>query len=242
MFYNYPSTFSFDDFKESLQKEEYDNFIYNCYYSQNQEEILLFLEKYLNHNNFIINYIYIRNSHKLNKFSDPDNVRKCFSLALKTIFILISHINICSEINKKFEVLDVLIKKFDEKFSGFITNEIFEFSINHSKKDILAFIDTMSSNISLISPLIHNDKKKFLDLPEPQIICNISAGSWRYPAIKFNKFIDDIEKENSEKFIKNYSTRCQKYYEAYQYISEKFKLVKNELSNNNILNISKYFL
>ena len=241
MLYNYP-TFSFDDFRESLQKEDYDNFIYNCYYSINQEEILLFLEKYLNQNNFIVNYIYIRNSHKLNKFSDPDNIRKCFSLALKTIFVIISHINICTEINKKFEVLDILIKKFDEKFSGLITKDILDFSINHSKKDILTLIDTMSSNISLISPLIPNDKKKFLDLPEPQIICNISEGSWRYPAIKYVKFSDDIEKENCDKFIKNYSARCQKYYEAYEYINEKFKLVKNDFSNNNNLNLSKYFL
>ena len=242
MFYNYPSTFSFDDFKESLQKEDYDNFIYNCYFAPNQEEILLFLEKFLNQNNFIINYIYVRNTYKLNKFNDPDIIRKCLSIAIKTIFIVIAHINICSEINKKFDVLDILVKKIDEKFNGYITSDILEFAINHSKKDILSLIDTMSSNIPLTSPNILNDKKKLLDLPEPQIICNISAGSWRYPAIKYNKFTEVMEKENSDKFIKNYSARCQKYYEAYQYVNEKLKLIKNDFSENNKINLSKYFL
>ena len=242
MFYKSSSTFSYDNFKELLLNEDYDNLIYNCYYCTNQEEIIDFLEKHLSSNNFILNYIYIRNSFQLNKFSDPDIVRKCLSLALRTLFIVIAHINICNEINKKFEILDILVKKLDEKFKSYVTIDIFDFATNIMKKDILNFIDTMSSNISLITPNMTYDKKKLLDLPEPHIICNITAGQWRYPAIKYNKCSPEIDKENSERFVKNYSARCQKYYDAYYYLSEKLKNVRNELQNNNNFNLSKYFL
>jgi len=243
MFYSFVSTLTYDNFQELLQSENYDKLIYDCYYSSNQEEILGFLERHLYSNNFILNYIYVRNSFQLAKFKDPDIVRKCLSLAFRTILIVISHINICNEINRKFEVLDILIKKFDEKFNGYVTLDIFDFCSNLAKKDFLNFIDTMSGNISLPQiQLSSNDRKKMVDLPEPHIICNITAGQWRYPAMKFNKYSDDIEKENSEKFLKNYSARCQKYYEAYQYISEKFKCIRNEVIANDEMNLSKYFL
>lgn len=242
MFYSSVSTFSYDNFRELLQNEDYDKLIYNCYYSSNQEEILNFLEKHLSSNNFIINYIYIRNSFQLGKFKDPDIVRKCLSLAFRTLFIIIAHINICSEINKKFDVLDIYVRKIDEKFKGYVNLDIIDFATNLSKKDILGFIDTMSGNISLISPLIQNDKKKMIDLPEPQIICNISAGQWRYPAMKYTKYSDEIERENSEKFIKNYSERCQKYYNAYQYMSDKLRLVRNDYFADEFFSLSKYFL
>jgi len=242
MFYGKLPTFDYELFKELLKNEDYDTLIYNCYYSPNQEDIILFLEKHLHSNNVILNYIYVRNSFQLGKFSDPDIVRKCLSIAFRTIFIVVSHINICSEINRKFEILDILVKKYDEKFKNIVTLDIFDFAINHSKKDVLQFIDTMSSNISLVSPLIQNDKKKMLDLPEPHFICNVTAGSWRYPAIKYNKCDEETEKINSEKFIKNYSGRCQKYYDAYQYVSDKLKFCRDDFANNKIFNLGKFFL
>lgn len=240
MFYNSIPSFSYENFKESLQNEDYENIINQCYYAPNQEDILLFLEKHLHSNNFIINYIYVRNCHKLGKFKDPDTIRKCLSIAFRTIFIVIAHINICNEINRKFEILDILIKKFEEKFINNVSLDIIDFAINLSKKDILTFIDTMSSNISIPNNPIYHTKKP-LDLPEPHIILNITAGSWRYPALKYTKPSEENEKINSEKFIKNYSARCQKYYDAYQYIGEKFKLVRNDFENNSDFNLSKYF-
>lgn len=240
MIYGLVSTFTYENFKELLDNEDYDNLIYNCYYSNNQEDILLYLEKHLSMNNFIINYIYVRNSHKLGKFSDPDIIRKCLTISLRTIFIVIAHITICSEINKKFEVLDILIKKFEEKFVNCLTLDTFDFCVNLTKKDILSFIDTMSSNISIPnSPIYHS--KKLLDLPEPNYICNISAGAWRYPAMKYTKFSEEIEKQNKDKFVKNYSARCQKYYDAYQYVFDKLKLVRNDMGESGF-NLSKYFL
>lgn len=243
MFYSGVATFNYDSFKELLQNEDYDKLINDCYYSSNQEDILLYLEKNLYLNNFLINYIYIRNSYQLGKFKDPDNIRKCLSIAFRTIFIVVSHINICSEINKKFEILDILIKKIDEKFKGCVSLDILDFCINISKKDFLSFIDTMSSNISLPqSQIYHNCVKKMIDLPEPQLICNISAGPWRYPAMKYIKFSDDVENENANKFIRNYSARCQKYYDAYQYVSEKLKLLRNDFQTSDVFNLTKYFL
>ncbi len=243
MFYNNATTFTYDSFKDLLQNEDYDKLINDCYYSSNQEDILLYLEKNLFLNNFIINYIYVRNSYQLGKFKDPDIIRKCLSISLRTIFIVVAHINICNEINRKFDVLDILIKKIEEKFKNYITIDILDFCINLSKKEILTFIDTMSSNISLPgSPLFNNQHKKMLDLPDPQLICNITAGPWRYPAMKYTKFSDEIEIENSNKFIKNYSARCQKYYDAYQYVGEKLKLVRNDFETNSNFNLCKYFL
>jgi len=242
MFYSSVSTFSYDDFKEMLQNEDYDKLIYNCYYCTNQEEILGFLERHLNSNNFILNYIYVRNSYQLGKFKDPDVVRKCLSISFRTIFIVVSHINICNEINRKFEVLDILIKKIEEKFKDTITLDVLDFCINLSKKDFLVFIDGMSGNISLVNVPVFQGNKKLLDLPEPQIICNITAGQWRYPAMKYTKFDEETEKSNSEKFIKNYSARCQKYYDAYHYVGEKLKLIRSDFAINHAFNLSKYFL
>lgn len=240
MFYGRVTTFTYENFKELLDKEDYNNLIYNCYYCSNQPEILGYLEKHLSHNNFIINYIYIRNSFNMGLFSDPDKLRKCSSLAFKTLFTVVCHINIFSELNKHFEVLDILIKKFDEKFNKFVTIDIFDFALNHSKKEMLNFIDTMSANISSSGTIITEKKK--IDLPEPYLICNVTQGAWRYPAIKYIDKSDLMNIETNQKFIKNYSGRCQKYYEAYQYTCEKFNLVRNELINTNIFSLSKIFL
>lgn len=239
MFYGLITNFTYDNFRELLEQKDYDNFIYNCYYCFNQDEILDYLEKTLHTNNFVVNYIYIRNRYQLGHFKDPDVVRKCLSLAFRTIFIVMSHINICNEINKKFDILDVLIRKFEDKFKSYVTADIVEFSINLAKKDFLTFVDQMSSNITANgSPIIG---KKNLDLPEPQLICNFIEGAWRYPALKYIKLDENSEKENENKFIKNYSARCQKYYDAYQYTLDKLRKILLEYESNGVFDMVKYF-
>lgn len=237
------TTFTFEEFRELIKKEDFDKLIYNCYYCHNQEDILLYLEKFINQNNFIINYIYIRNNYQLGKFNDPDVVRKCLSLATKTLFIVLAHINICTEINKYFEILGILTKKFDEKFKDYVKKENLQFAINFSKKEVLQFIDTMSGNISIAENNIPgSDKKKMLDLPEPYLICNVQAGAWRYPAIKYNNMGEEQNNINNGKFIKNYSARCQKYYDAYQYLNDKLNLLKNSFDETEKIEFSKFFV
>jgi len=243
MLHGLRTTFTFDNFKELLKNEDYDSLIYNCYYCFNQEEILGYLDRHLNLNNFIINYVYIRNNYQLGKFSDPDILRKCLSLALKTIFIVLAHINICIEINRNFDILSIIVRKFDEKFKDIVKNDILHFAINNSKKEILCLIDTMSGNIALAdSNLPGTDKRKMLDLPEPYLICNTVAGAWRYPALKYEKVAADVDKANNERFIKNYSARCQKYYEAYQFFGEKLNLCKTYFMENEVFDLIKIFL
>lgn len=239
--FSYFTTFTNNEFKELLAKEDYNNLIYKCYYSYNQKDILEFLEKHLNINNIIINYIYIRNNHKLGKFNDPDVLRKCATIAIKTIFIIVSHINICIEINKNFPVLQLFLKRFDDKFQGVMTLDIFDFAVNQAKKDILNFIDGMTSNINLVNSPTINEIKKRLDLPEPYIICNINGGGWRYPAITY---VERTQEENgnlNSKFISNYSARCQKYYEAYQYASDKFNLIRANYVEKQVLSLAFQF-
>ena len=232
MLYGLFTTFGLEDFKKLLAEEKYDNLIYNCYYCYNQEEILGFLEKHLSMNNFILNYIYIRNSHKMGLFRDKDIVRKCLTLAFRTIYIIISQINLCLEINRKFEVLEIIMRKFTEKFTGYIDEELLEFAMNQSKKEILNFIDAMSANIGIDGGAMN---KKYLDFPEPYIIVKISAGPWRYPALKYNENEDEKLKE---KFVRNYSARCQRYYDAYQYTNEKLKEVFNDFKETGKFNLS----
>lgn len=237
------TTFTLEKFKELLKDEDYDNLIYNCYYCYNQEEILGFLDKHLHLNNFIVNYVYVRNNFQLGKFNDPDVVRKCLTLALKTIFIVLAHINICVEINRNFEILGILVKKFEEKFKEIVRSDNFNFAMNMSKKDILTFIDTMSSNIALADANIPgHDKKKLLDLPEPYLICNCKAGGWRYPAIKYEMVGDDVNRTNGERFVRNYSGRCQKYYEAYHFFGEKLNMLRKDMEERGVMELSKFFL
>ena len=114
MLYGLITTFTLDDFRRLLKEERYDDLIYNCYYCNNQEEILGFLEKHLSMNNFILNYVYIRNSYKLGYFGDKDILRKCFTLALRTIHILAMHISLCEDLNRNFEVFWLILEKFEE--------------------------------------------------------------------------------------------------------------------------------
>ena len=221
MLYGLITTFTLDDFKQLLREERYDDLIYNCYYCNNQEEILGFLEKHLSLNNFILNYVYIRNCYKLGYFSDKEILRKCFTLALRTVHIIAMHINLSEELNRKFEVFGLVLDKFEEKFGDYIDDDVIKFGVEHSKREILNFVDAMSININVGGSPV--SKKKMLDLPEPYIICNITRGSWRYPALKYESKGVEYDRRMNERFVSNYSGRCQRYYDAYRYVNERLK-------------------
>lgn len=237
MIYSY-GILGFEEFFKLLKEEKYDELIDKCYYSENQLEIIGFLEKFLSMNSIIVNYIYIRNCHRANMFETEAILKKCFAIALRTVYITIMQINTCLEINKSFIFLDILLKKIDEKFGSYMTTELLEYGMKHAKKDILNFIDAMTMNINeQNSPTTGNINKK-LDLPEPYILYNISEGSWRYPALKYNY---GMREELKHKFINNYGGRCQKYYDAYHYTVDKLNQFQLKYILNNNFNLYEYF-
>ena len=80
-----------------------------------------------------------------------------------------------------------------------------------------------------------------MDLPEPYIICNVSRGKWRYPAIKYeSRELGENERLN-RKFVSNYSGRCQRYYDAYRYVDERLKRVVVDFTVNGRLNLRGVF-
>jgi len=224
------TTFTFEDFKRLLHEEKYNELIYNCYYCSNKTDIILFLEKHLHLNNLIINYVYIRNNYKIGNFSNKDILTKCLILAYKTIYIIVCHISLCIDINIHFDILNIILRKFEEKFRGYVDGHIIEYAMNQSNKEMLQFIDAMSQNITY-----PNENKIYLDLPNPELVSNIIEGRWSYPSLYY------IENKRCIKFIKNYSGRCQKYYESYQYVSEKLKKVFDNYLEYKVFEVSKYF-
>lgn len=237
MLYGLITTFTMDDFKRLLTEEKYAELIYNCYYCNNQDEILKFLEKHLSMNNFILNYVYIRNCHKMGYFSDRDIVKKCFTLALRTVHILAMQINLSNDLNRKFDVLDIILGKFDEKFGAYVDESVIKFGLENSKREMLNFVDAMSINIDVNgSPT--DRKKKFLDLPEPYILCNVSKGSWRYPALNYVSKGKEEDRRLNERFVNNYSGRCQRYYDAYRYMNEKLYGLLDDFMCKGRLNLS----
>ena len=243
MLYGYFTTFTLEDFKKLLKEEKYDELIYNCYYCNNQEDILGYLEKHLSMNNFILNYVYIRNNYQQGHFEDRDVLRKCLTLAFRTIYILVCHINLYGDINKRFEVLEIICNKFDEKFRQYVDLEVLKFAVEQSKKDMLNFVDAMSVNINVNgSPLLVNDKKKYLDLPEPYIIFNIKRGSWRYPALKYEVKTQEENQRLNNLFFSNYSGRCQRYYESFQLVNEKLKSLFLYFEKQNEFSLTRMFV
>jgi hypothetical protein len=230
MFYGYYKNFSYDEFKQNLMDRKYNELINGCYYSPNKDDILGYLENNLHLNNFIINYVYIRNHYQNGNFKNTDIVKKCLVIAFKTIYILFCHIHLCLDINRQFDIIQLILRKFEEKFRGYVDDNCIDFALSESNKEILEFIDKMSGNIQFPS-----DKKKYIDLPDPDLICHIVEGSWRYPALYYQVDMRDI------KFIRNYSGRCQKYYEAFQYVSDRLRKVMDNFICSKIFELVHFF-
>jgi hypothetical protein len=230
MFYGYYKNFSYDEFKQHLMDRKYNELINGCYYSPNKDDILGYLENNLHLNNFIINYVYIRNHYQNGNFKNTDIVKKCLVIAFKTIYILFCHIHLCLDINRQFDIIQLILRKFEEKFRGYVDDNCIDFALSESNKEILEFIDKMSGNIQFPS-----DKKKYIDLPDPDLICHIVEGSWRYPALYYQVDMRDI------KFIRNYSGRCQKYYEAFQYVSDRLRKVMDNFICSKIFELVHFF-
>ena len=237
MIYSY-GVLGFEEFFKLIKEERYDILIDKCYYCDNQLEIIGFLERFLSMNSVIINYIYIRNCHKAGMFQTDSVLKRCFAIALRTVYITIMQINVCLEINKSFVFLDILLKKIDEKFGPYMTIELLESGMKLAKKDILNFIDAMTLNINEKSSPSTGDMNKKLDLPEPYILCNIKEGTWRYPAINYEY---GLKEELKSKFINNYGGRCQKYYDAYHYTVDKFNQFQLKFILNNQFKLYDFF-
>jgi hypothetical protein len=134
------------------------------------------------------------------------------------------------DINRQFDIIQLILRKFEEKFRGYVDDNCIDFALSESNKEILEFIDKMSGNIQFPS-----DKKKYIDLPDPDLICHIVEGSWRYPALYYQVDMRDI------KFIRNYSGRCQKYYEAFQYVSDRLRKVMDNFICSKIFELVHFF-
>jgi hypothetical protein len=230
MLFGYYKNFAYEDFKQYLIDKNYNELINGCYYSSNQEEILEYLENNLKMNHFIINYVYVRNHYQNGNFKNKDIVKKCLLVAFKTIYIIFCHMHLCLDINREFKVLEIILRKFEEKFRAYVDDECMDYAITESNKQILEFIDNMSSKIQF-----QVDKNKYIDLPEPDLICNIVEGSWRYPCLYYQVNLKDI------KFIRNYTGRCQKYYEAFQYVTDRMKKVMDNFICSKKLELVHFF-
>ena len=230
MLFGYYKHFAYEGFKQYLLDKKYNELINSCYYSSNQEDIMGYLESHLHLNHFIINYVYVRNHYQNGNFKNKDIVKKCLLIALKTIYILFCHVHLCLDIHRQFNAVEIIIRKFEEKFRGYVDDECMDYALSESNKQILEFVDGMSGNIQF-----QVEKKKYTDLPDPDLICHIVEGSWRYPSLYYQVDLRDI------KFIRNYTGRCQKYYEAFQYVSDRLKKVMDNYICSKTLELVHFF-
>ena len=74
---------------------------------------------------FVIRYYYQNNFDN----ARSDTVFNAWKMALKSLILSMMYISTCKEINKRFYIIDILTKKYEEKFSNLITPKIFEQSL-----------------------------------------------------------------------------------------------------------------
>ena len=74
---------------------------------------------------FIIRYYYKNNFDN----ARGDTVFNAWKMALKSLILSMMYISTCKEINKRFYIIDILTKKYEEKFSNIITPKLFEQSL-----------------------------------------------------------------------------------------------------------------
>ena len=132
------------------------------------------------------------------------------------------------EINKSFDIVNILTAKYDEKFKDYLTVKIFE--DYYQKYMNILFKFKVKYNI------IHTPISSF---PEPWTY-NCSRGGWGESAIQC--YYDEEEiKYVKKNFIETYSDACQKRFVAFEQSKEKIKLILENFKKNKILELEKGF-
>ena len=178
-------------------------------------------------------YFLVRSYH-LSKFDNnrSDTVRQAFIMALKSIILAMIHISCCNEINKTFEIVNILSYKYDEKFKGYLTENIFEECI----KEVYEYFD---QKFKIDIRNIDNSEPKS-DFPNPYWIYNCIKGGWRQSAIQCHYNQSELE-YIKKKFINNYSDSCEKRFLAFEQSKEKISIVLEYFKKYNSLEFEKGF-
>jgi hypothetical protein len=178
-------------------------------------------------------YFLVRSYH-LSTFDNNryDTIRQAFKMALKSLILAMIHISCCNEINKSFEIVNILSYKYDEKFSGYLTVQIFEECI----KEVYDYFDEKFKNdIKNI-----DNTNPISDFPDPYWVYNCIKGGWRQSAIQCHYNPNELD-YIKKKFISNYSESCEKRFLAYEQSKEKISIILEYFKKNNCLELEKGF-
>ena len=217
---------------QDLKNQNYSNII-KTLYNSNCNEAYEWTLKNCEEGHIPLLYFLVR-SYNLTKFDNNryDTIRCAFKMALKSLIMSMIHISTCIEINKSFDIVNILTSKYDEKFKDFLTVKIFEDCLI----EVYEFFDlkfkTDIQNIDSSDP-----KSSF---PEPYWTYNCSKGGWGQSAIQCYYDHEEI-KYIKKNFIDNYSDACQKRFIAFEQSKEKIKIILDNFKNNNILELEKGF-
>jgi hypothetical protein len=178
-------------------------------------------------------YFLVRSYH-LTKFDNNryDTIRCAFKMALKSIIMSMIHISTCIEVNKSFDIVNILTSKYDEKFKDYLTVKIFEDCLI----DVYEYFDLKFKKE--IQDIDSSDPISVF--PEPYWSYNCSKGGWGQSAIQCYYNEEEINYIKKH-FIENYSDACQKRFIAFEQSKEKIKLILDNLKSNDILELEKGF-
>jgi hypothetical protein len=215
-----------------LKNQNYSNII-KILYNSNSNDAYEWTLKNCEDGHVPLLYFLVRSYH-LTKFDNNryDTIRCAFKMALKSIIMGMIHISTCIEINKSFDIVNILTAKYDEKFRDYLTVKIFEDCLS----EVYEFFDlkfkSEIQNIDSSTPVS--------SFPEPHWTYNCSRGGWGESAIQC--YYDEEEINYVKKnFIETYSDACQKRFIAFEQSKEKIKLILENLKKNNILELEKGF-
>ena len=215
-----------------LKKQNYSYIISTLYKSDKNKAYEWTLKKC--ENGHIPLWYYLVRSYHLTKFDNNryDTIRLAFKMALKSIIMAMIHISTCNEINKSFDIVNILTNKYDEKFKDYLTSDIFEDCLN----DVYEYFDNkFKKEIQQI-----DNKEQVSSFPLPYWTYNCSKGGWGQSAIQcyYNEEEINYIKKN---FIENYSDACQKRFVAFEQSKEKIKIILDNLKKNKYLELEKGF-
>jgi hypothetical protein len=221
-----------ENLNKELDNQNYSNII-KTLYNSNSNDAYEWTLKNCEDGHVPLLYFLVR-SYNLTKFDNNryDTIRCAFKMALKSIIMAMIHISTCIEINKSFDIVNILTTKYDEKFKDYLTEKIFEDCLS----EVYEFFD-QKFKVEIQNIDSSNPKSSF---PDPYWTYNCSRGGWGQSAIQC--YYDENEINYIKKnFMDNYSEACQKRFIAFEQSKEKIKLILDNLKKNNVLELEKGF-
>lgn len=215
-----------------LKIQNYSYVIQTLYTSNNNEAYEWALKK-CDEGHIPLWYFLVRSYH-ISKFDNNryDTIRQAFKMALKSLILSIIHISCCNEINKSFEIVNILSNKYDEKFRGYLTDQIFQECLT----EVYEYFDE-KFKIDIKNMDSTNPNSIFLD---PYWVYNCIMGGWRQSAIQCYYNPNELDYIKS-KFINNYSDCCEKRFEAFEQSKEKLSIILEYFKKFDILELEKGF-